>query len=143
MAEKTKEYYNQRAPHYADWAHDTGDHEGGTRPDPSWYAEARTVLDALEASRLGGDVLEVACGTGILTEVLAKSAATVTALDSSEGMIERCRSRLGGNPRVRYVLSDFYVWVPRSPMTLWRSPSGYRTSPARNSTVSPRRCRAV
>lgn len=112
MVEKTKEYYDQRAPHYFDWAHDTGDYEGEAKPNPSWYAEARTVLDVLEASRLGGNVLEVACGTGILTEVLVKSAATVTALDSSEGMIERCKSRLRENPKVRYVLSDFYVWVP-------------------------------
>jgi demethylmenaquinone methyltransferase/2-methoxy-6-polyprenyl-1,4-benzoquinol methylase len=112
LVDETKEYYDQRASHYFDWAHDTGDYEGEVRPDPSWYAEAKTVLDALVVSKLGGHVLEVASGTGILTEVLVKKATTVTALDSSEGMIQRCKSRLGGNPKVRYVLADFYGWTP-------------------------------
>ncbi len=27
-------------------------------------------------------------------------------------MLDRCRSRLGANPRVRYVVADFYNWIP-------------------------------
>jgi ubiquinone/menaquinone biosynthesis C-methylase UbiE len=110
--EETKEYYRQRAPQYFDWAHRTGEYEGGTEPEASWFDEANAVLDALEAYRLVGDVLEVASGTGIWTEVLVKSATTVTALDASKEMIERCKSRLEGNPKVRYVLADFYDWPP-------------------------------
>lgn len=110
--DETKDYYDQRAPHYFDWAHDTGDYEGEAKPDPSWYAEAKTVLDGLEACALEGHVLEVASGTGVLTEVLAKRATAVTALDSSPRMIARCKSRLQGSPKVRYVLADFYEWSP-------------------------------
>jgi demethylmenaquinone methyltransferase/2-methoxy-6-polyprenyl-1,4-benzoquinol methylase len=112
VVQETKEYYDQRASRYFDWAHDTGDYEGEPKPDPSWYAEAKTVLDALAASRLGGQVLEVASGTGIMTEVLVTKAAAVTALDSSPGMIEKCKSRLRGNSKVRYILADFYHWKP-------------------------------
>lgn len=112
IVDETKEYYDQRAPRYFDWARDTGDYEGEARPDPSWYQEAKTVLDALEAARLGANVLEVAAGTGILTEALTRKASTVTALDSSKRMIERCKSKLKGNPKVRYILADIYDWIP-------------------------------
>jgi len=112
ILEETKEYYRQRASQYFDWAHRTGEYEGGSEPDASWFADAQTVIDALDSSRLVGDVLEIASGTGILTEELVKNAASVTALDSSQEMIERSMSRLKGNPKVRYVLADFYDWTP-------------------------------
>ncbi len=55
---------------------------------------------------------QIACGTGIWTEMLARSASSVTAIDSSEEMIERSRSRLKGNPKVSYVHADFYLCTP-------------------------------
>ncbi|MBI3859249.1 MAG: methyltransferase domain-containing protein [Thaumarchaeota archaeon] len=112
MLEETKEYYRQRAAQYSDWANRTGNYEGGSEPDESWFSEARTVIEALEAARLDGDVLEVACGTGIWTDVLVKNANSVTALDSSQEMIERSKARLKANPKVRFVLADFYGWLP-------------------------------
>ena len=70
------------------------------------------LLDALNSQKLTGDVLEIASGTGIWTEALTRHATSITALDSSQEMIERCKTRLGGNPKVRYIHADFYAWTP-------------------------------
>jgi len=59
-----------------------------------------------------GDVLEIASGTGIWTEALTHHATSITALDSSQEMIEQCKTRLRGNPKVRHVHADFYTWIP-------------------------------
>ena len=71
------------------------------------------LLDALDSNKLAGDVLEIASGTGIWAEALTRHASSITALDSSQEMIERCKTRLRGNPKVRYVHADFYAWTPR------------------------------
>ena len=110
--EETKEYYRQRAHSYSDWSRRTGENEGLPEPDESWFAEARTLLEALDASGLSGDVLEIASGTGVWTEALVRRAASVTALDSSQEMIERCSRRLKGNSKIKFVLADFYSWTP-------------------------------
>src|SRR6266705_4597535 len=110
--EETKEYYRQRASEYSDWAHRTGEYEGGSEPDASRFDEAAILLKALDAEKLVGNVLEIASGTGIWTEVLVKNATSVTAIDSSPEMNERSMLRLKGNPQVRYVTADFYDWTP-------------------------------
>lgn len=46
MIEETKEYYRQRAAQYSDWAHRTGDYEGDSEPDSSFFDEAKLLLDA-------------------------------------------------------------------------------------------------
>jgi len=114
VIDETKEYYRQRASQYSDWSRRTGNYEGGSEPDESYFSEAKMLLDALDSNRLTGDVLEIASGTGIWTEALACHATSITALDSSQEMIERCRTRLKGNPKVRYVHADFYTWTPDS-----------------------------
>ncbi len=110
--EETKEYYRQRTSQYSDWAHRTGRYEEGAEPEAFWFDEAMILIEALASSGLSGDVLEIASGTGIWTEELLRNAASVTALDSSPEMHERSRSRLVGNPKVRYVVADIYNWVP-------------------------------
>jgi ubiquinone/menaquinone biosynthesis C-methylase UbiE len=112
ILEETKEYYRLRAPQYADWSQPTGDYEGDSEPDASWFAEARIAIDALKESMLTGNVLEIASGTGIWTELLVGNAASVTALDSSQEMIERAETRLKGNPKVRFIHADIYEWIP-------------------------------
>jgi 2-polyprenyl-3-methyl-5-hydroxy-6-metoxy-1,4-benzoquinol methylase len=81
--EETKEYYRRRASQYSDWAHRAGHYEDGTEPEASWFDEATVLIEALAESGLSGDVLEIASGTGIWTEELLRTAASVTALDSS------------------------------------------------------------
>ncbi len=112
VLEETKEYYRQRSSQYSDWSRRTGKYEGGSEPDESYFNEARMLLDALDSNKLTGDVLEIASGTGIWTEALTRHATSITALDSSQEMIEQCKTRLRGNPKVRHVHADFYTWIP-------------------------------
>jgi SAM-dependent methyltransferase len=110
--EETKEYYRQRASQFADWHRHTGKYEGGPPLDQSYFDEAKILFDALEREHLTGNVLEIASGTGIWTEAVIKTANTLTAIDSSKEMLEKCRSRLGTNPKIRYIVADFFDWPP-------------------------------
>jgi ubiquinone/menaquinone biosynthesis C-methylase UbiE len=112
ILEETKEYYRQRASQFADWHRHTGRYEGGSELDASYLEEAKILFNALETENLRGEVLEIASGTGIWTEAVSKSASSLTALDSSREMLERCRLRLGPNPKITYLLADFYEWLP-------------------------------
>jgi SAM-dependent methyltransferase len=60
---------------------------------------------ACGAPASAGDVLELACGTGLWTQRLAPHAASLTAIDGSPEMLERCRARVN-DPGVRYVTAD-------------------------------------
>ena len=60
------------------------------RPDVAFYVG--------EAVRSGGAVLEVGCGTGRILLPIARAGCTVTGLDASSSMLERCRERLGAEP---------------------------------------------
>ena len=112
ILEETKEYYRQRASQFADWHRHTGRYEGGPELDVSYFEEAKILFAALDAEGLQGNILEIASGTGIWTEAVAKTSSSLTALDSSQEMLERCRLRLGSNPKMRYILADFYEWAP-------------------------------
>lgn len=112
LLDETKEYYRQRAPQFADWHRHTGEYEGGPGLDRSYFDEAKILFDALESEGLRGNILEIASGTGIWTEAVIKTASALTAVDSSKEMLERCRSRLGTNPKIRYVVADFFDWFP-------------------------------
>lgn len=52
-----------------------------------------------------GNILEMACGTGSLTEKLVKKG-PVTAFDGSEEMLQVARDKLGYNPRVFLLRQD-------------------------------------
>src|SRR3954452_18570969 len=51
-------------------------------------------------------VLDLACGTGVLTRQLAARAESVVGLDASEAMLREARERTD-SPRVRYARGDF------------------------------------
>ena len=112
LLEETKEYYRRRASQFADWHRSSERYEGGPPLDQSYFDEARMLFDALDAESLQGNVLEIASGTGVWTEAVAKTAGSLTALDSSKEMLEKCKARLGTNPKLRYVVADFYEWSP-------------------------------
>jgi SAM-dependent methyltransferase len=95
-------YYRRRAPEYDETAYGEGG-AGGVRFEP-W-------LGRLAPS---GDVLEIACGTGLWTQHLVASGCAVTALDSSPEMIELARSRLGEGA-ARLLVADFFAWHPDRP----------------------------
>ena len=72
----------------------------------------RELLSAIDSFRPAGDVLELACGSGVWTEVLERSAASVTAVDGAHEMLARARTRLGSSASVRFVEADLFSWHP-------------------------------
>lgn len=69
------------------------------------------LLAAIEAFRPTGDVLELACGPGVWTERLVRSAKSVTAVDAAPEMLLRARARVV-SPRVRFIEADLFSWRP-------------------------------
>jgi SAM-dependent methyltransferase len=67
---------------------------------------------AIDSFRPTGDVLELACGTGIWTERLARAARTVTAVDGAPEMLARARARVCPGARVRFVEAELFTWQP-------------------------------
>jgi trans-aconitate methyltransferase len=69
------------------------------------------LLEALEAFRPRGLVLELACGTGQWTAVLAEHASKLTAVDASPEMLAIASARVRGE-RVRFVEANIFDWEP-------------------------------
>jgi demethylmenaquinone methyltransferase/2-methoxy-6-polyprenyl-1,4-benzoquinol methylase len=57
-------------------------------------------------------VLELACGPGLWTESLHRSAASVTAVDAAPEMLARARKRVGPDASIRFVEADLFSWHP-------------------------------
>jgi demethylmenaquinone methyltransferase/2-methoxy-6-polyprenyl-1,4-benzoquinol methylase len=60
---------------------------------------------------IAGDVLELACGTGRWTPLLAARARSVTAVDAAPEMLALARQRVGHLP-VEFVEADVFGWEP-------------------------------
>jgi SAM-dependent methyltransferase len=58
-----------------------------------------------------GDVLEIACGTGIWTRHLLTHARAVTAIDAAPEMIARARQRVPAQS-VTFCVADVLDWIP-------------------------------
>lgn len=62
------------------------------------------------ASIVDGDVLEIGCGTGLLTELLANTHAVrsrqFTVTDASPNMVSKCRTALGGYSNLQFETLD-------------------------------------
>ena len=58
-----------------------------------------------------GDVLELACGTGMWTQALVRWADTLTAVDGAPEMLAEARARVPDR-RVTYLLADVFGWRP-------------------------------
>jgi len=64
-----------------------------------------------EAKATRGNVLEVGCGTGRILLPIARGGSTITGIDGSKQMLERCRANLSAQPaavqrRVNLVLNE-------------------------------------
>jgi SAM-dependent methyltransferase len=102
LAEQQR-YYRARASTYSEEAF-----------APLGGAEAaalrRELGEAFDAN-CRGDVLELACGPGTWTSMLAQRARTVTALDGApEMLVQAARSAPGAN--VRFEQADLFSWRP-------------------------------
>jgi demethylmenaquinone methyltransferase/2-methoxy-6-polyprenyl-1,4-benzoquinol methylase len=111
LLEQQITYYRMRAPEYDHWWNRT--HQYALDPDRHtiWTAEVGVLHDWLDELPLGGDVLELACGTGTWTGLLAQRASSVTAVDASPEMIDINRSK-PGTDAVRFVEADLFEWTP-------------------------------
>ncbi len=96
------EYYRSRA-----WEYD----ESSIPLIGNLETQGQEVIAALDASRLTGHVLELACGTGQWTQELLRHADEVTALDSSQEMLELNKRKLN-DARVRYIEANVFNWEP-------------------------------
>jgi 2-polyprenyl-3-methyl-5-hydroxy-6-metoxy-1,4-benzoquinol methylase/ribosomal protein S18 acetylase RimI-like enzyme len=102
-------YYEDRAPTYEDWWYRRGTHDRGPWVNDRWFAETAIAEADLRSIDATGDVLEVACGSGIWTRILAPRARRLVALDASEQMIRRNRLTVA-DPTVDYRLEDVFAW---------------------------------
>lgn len=104
-------YYRERAAEYDEWFYRRGRFDRGPALNARWFAEVAQVESALDGAGLGGDVLELAPGTGIWTQRLAAAVRSLTAVDASPEMIAINRARLAGRP-VTYIQADLFTWRP-------------------------------
>lgn len=91
-------YYARRAQEY-EWIY--------ARPERQEdHATLRARVRGLLAGRR---VLELACGTGWWTEVIAPHVAEITALDANEAMLEIARAKRHPAGRVRFEIGDCHA----------------------------------
>jgi demethylmenaquinone methyltransferase/2-methoxy-6-polyprenyl-1,4-benzoquinol methylase len=104
-------YYKNRAGEYDEWFYRRGRFDRGPEDNARWFAEVDEVFAALDAFQTTGDVLELAPGTGIWTERLVRTAASITAVDASPEMIDINRARVSSE-LVTYKQADLFTWQP-------------------------------
>lgn len=94
-----EEYYARRAPEF-DAVYDK----------PERQTDLHALKTLAEELLAGHDVLELACGTGYWTQVVAPSARSVTATDINDEMLSEARRRGDVEGSVRFALGD--AWGP-------------------------------
>jgi len=104
-------YYEARASEYDEWFLRRGRYDRGPELNDAWFAEVEQVRNVLDAHRLGGDVLELAAGTGLWTQTLLRHARHVTAVDASGNALARNRERVGTD-HVTHIEADLFTWEP-------------------------------
>jgi SAM-dependent methyltransferase len=98
--EALRRYYDDRASVYDDMY---------LRRDPTWRRDLESLAGEMAKALTGRSVLEIACGTGFWTEIAAKTATRIVAVDASERMLELARIREKRNANVDYILGDAYA----------------------------------
>ena len=92
-----REFWNMRSAHY--------DESSGEQYARAYARTAELTLKYLKPS---DRVLEFACGTGLTTAAIAPHVARVRAIDISEGMVAKARTRLAGLPNVELSQTDLF-----------------------------------
>jgi SAM-dependent methyltransferase len=105
------DYYRDRAPEYDEWFFRQGRYDRGEAHREQWFAEISEVESALFSINLSGDILELACGTGLWTQLLASFADRLIAVDASPEVIELNQSRIQSK-YVKYIVADLFNWTP-------------------------------
>jgi 2-polyprenyl-3-methyl-5-hydroxy-6-metoxy-1,4-benzoquinol methylase len=100
LVDQMNEYYSRRAP----W-HDC---YMGYKDNQSMETLLAPVIRWFERYVEGMDVLEIACGTGNWTQVLARRARSVTATDVNRSVLEVARQKRYASGSVKFELADAY-----------------------------------
>jgi demethylmenaquinone methyltransferase/2-methoxy-6-polyprenyl-1,4-benzoquinol methylase len=105
------EYYRRRAPEYDEWFLRQGRYDRGEEHRRRWFAEVASVREALAEAGPAGAILELACGTGLWTELLVREATSLLAVDGSEAMLKINEERVA-DTRIHYLKADLFDWQP-------------------------------
>ena len=90
---------------HSNWADSVaGDMERHYSPGRTWEATTRAMVQLLDL----GDVLDVASGDGVLAELLAPRARTITCLDISDRVVEAGKKRLKSFSNVSFGPGDMH-----------------------------------
>ncbi len=87
------------------YAHRAGEFEEAYRI-PERQADLAQLAGLLRELVAGERVLEVACGTGYWTQIMARTATSILATDINEPMLDLARERVYGRARVEFALAD-------------------------------------
>jgi SAM-dependent methyltransferase len=104
-------YYEARAPEYDDVWYRRGRYDLGPERNARWFAETARLEAAVDEAVTSGNVLELACGTGLFTRRLALRADRLTAIDASAAVLAINAERVG-DPSIRYQQADVFTWEP-------------------------------
>lgn len=97
--QKLSEYYNRRAEEIE---------KIYVRDVPQQQKEQDKIARRITDIFSGKNVLEVACGTGYWTQIAAKSADKITAIDVSEEMLKIALQKNISREKVRFLQADVY-----------------------------------
>jgi len=86
-------YYDARAPEYDDWYLRRGRYSHGPIHDAAWDAELDVAGRWLDALPIGGDIVELAAGTGWWSPLLAAKG-EASLYDANDAPLARARDRL-------------------------------------------------
>jgi SAM-dependent methyltransferase len=104
-------FYRARAPEYDEWWQRRGRYDDGPQDAAEWNRQVQRVVQAVDTFGPVGDVLELAGGTGWWSQHLARTATTLTVLDSSSETLRINRQRVS-RPDVTYMVADVFDWRP-------------------------------
>ncbi|HET7475099.1 MAG TPA: methyltransferase domain-containing protein [Dermatophilaceae bacterium] len=108
-------YYRARAGEYDDFWLARGAYSLPADLRAQWFEDAAEAEAAVSDWAPRGNVLDLACGTGLWTQFLVRTALSVTAVDSSPEVLELNRRRLsalGSVASVAYAVADIFAWDP-------------------------------
>jgi len=111
LIDEQTEYYRARASEYDEWFLREGRYDRGEAHRQQWTTELDEVRKVITEAAPLGDLVEIACGTGLWTGELAGAADSLVALGSVEETIEQNRAKheaLG----IEYQVADVFSWEP-------------------------------
>jgi ubiquinone/menaquinone biosynthesis C-methylase UbiE len=104
-------YYQSRASEYDEWFLRQGRYDHGPELNQKWFQEVEQVQKILNQFKPGGEVLELACGTGLWTQQLQSHAQHITAVDAVAEVLKLNEQRLHSS-KVQYLQADIFTWQP-------------------------------